>query len=116
MNIAKAVSVRTFSNEMSARIAAMHLEALGIESVIQKDDCGGVYPQLQLTAGVELLVAPAEMERVDSILSELENETASDNEFEEEKETNQGSFVFLSGLLLGILFFSVLFFALGGFL
>ncbi|MBF0286539.1 MAG: DUF2007 domain-containing protein [SAR324 cluster bacterium] len=65
--------IRTFSNEIIARIASAHLEAQGIDSTVHKDDCGGAYPQLQMSIGVHLLVAHHDLERAEAILQEVEN-------------------------------------------
>jgi len=112
MNVDKAVVIKTFSNEMFARIASLHLEALGIESLVQKDDCGGVYPQLQLAGGVRLLINPEEEERVEAILNEMEHEQSEEVPVSENS-MNQGRFIFLSGFLLGV-FSSSIFYAVFG--
>ncbi len=69
----KTVVIRTFSNEIIARIASAHLEAQGIEAVVHKDDCGGAYPQLQMSMGVRLLVADHDQEQAEAMLQEVEN-------------------------------------------
>ena len=58
MNREKMIVLRTFSNEMFARMAAMHLENLEIKSLILKDDAGGAYPSMQFSEGVRLLIDP----------------------------------------------------------
>lgn len=114
MNLEKAVVIKTFSNEMIARIASLHLEALGIESIVQKDDCGGAYPQFQLSAGVRLLVAPEEEERVATILNEMENEQLSEDEPISESAMNQRWYILLSGFLLGVFLSSIFYYSFGG--
>lgn len=52
----KLVLVKTFNNEVSARIAQSFVEASEIQSVVLKDDEGWMTPQLQFTNGVRLLV------------------------------------------------------------
>ena len=51
------VVVESFANELDAELAKGHLEAAGIEAAIVKDDGGGMFPSLQGTEGVQLLVA-----------------------------------------------------------
>jgi hypothetical protein len=48
-------AVRTFVTSIEAEIAKSALEAAGIQSVIERDDCGGVRPSMWL-GGVALLV------------------------------------------------------------
>lgn len=52
-----AVVIRTFNNEIEAEMAMSALEAAGIESVMLRDDCGGVQPAMGLTAGVRVEVS-----------------------------------------------------------
>ena len=50
----------------------MLLEGSGIDATIQKDDCGGMRPYLQIMTGVQLLVAQEDAERAMEILKETE--------------------------------------------
>lgn len=78
MNDKKDVVVKTFSNETDAKLAQLNLESMGIEAHIHKDDCGGAYPQLQVTGGVQLVVGINDVERTETILNEIEAEEVSD--------------------------------------
>ena len=49
MNFDEAVVVRTYASEAEASIAASRLGSEGIGAHIQKDDCGGAYPALQMS-------------------------------------------------------------------
>ena len=49
-------TVKTFSTEIDAQVAKAFLSAHGIESMIVKDDLGGLQPNFQLTGGVNLVV------------------------------------------------------------
>jgi Putative prokaryotic signal transducing protein len=71
------VVVKTFTGEMPASIAASRLESEGIEVHMHKDDCGGAYPQLQMSGGVRLLVRPEDLENAKRILSEIGSGTLS---------------------------------------
>ena len=50
------VVVAEFGNELDAEIAKGHLEAAGIEASVVKDDGGSMFPSLQQTEGVQLVV------------------------------------------------------------
>lgn len=78
MNDKTDVVVKTFSNEMDAKLAQLNLESMGIEAQIHKDDCGGAYPQLQVTGGVQLVVGINDVERAKTILDEIEADEVSD--------------------------------------
>jgi hypothetical protein len=86
MNLDKAVVVGTYAGEMVASIAAARLGSESIEVHIQKDDCGGAYPPLQISSGVRLLVNPEDVEEAEKILSELEAEDTRASEVVEEQE------------------------------
>ena len=62
------VVVESFENEIDAEIAKARLEAEDIEASIVKDDAGGMFPSLQQTAGVRLLVPEDRAERAKEIL------------------------------------------------
>ncbi len=74
MNPDEAVVLRTYSSEAVASIADSRLRFEGIEAHIQKDDCGGAYPSLQMSRGVRLLVKPEDLQDADKILNEMEAE------------------------------------------
>ncbi len=63
------VPVSTFSNQVDAELAQATLEAAGIESYLKYEDTGGMMPVLQQSEGVQLLVAPADLEEAKDILS-----------------------------------------------
>jgi hypothetical protein len=73
MNPDEAVLLRTYGNEVEASVAASILGSEGIETYIEKADCGGAYPSLQMTEGVRLLVKPEDREEADRILKEGES-------------------------------------------
>ena len=50
------VVISTFANTVEAEIAQSVLQAANIEAAIHADDCGGLYPNLQMMGGVGLLV------------------------------------------------------------
>jgi hypothetical protein len=64
----KQVVVGKYENEIDAEIAKGHLEASGISASIIKDDGGGMFPSLQNTEGVQLVVAETQMEKAKEIL------------------------------------------------
>lgn len=68
------VVLRTFDNELTAKLAVSRLESQGIGALVQKDDCGGVYPPLQMTRGVRLRVRPEDLNVAKAILDRTEEE------------------------------------------
>ncbi len=48
--------VGTYLNEVEAQMTRDLLETEGIEAMVQKDNCGGMYPQMALIRGVRVLV------------------------------------------------------------
>jgi len=86
MNLDEAVVIRTYANEAVASVADSRLGFEGIETYIQKDDCGGAYPSLQMCGGVRLLVNPEDLEVAEKILNEMEAEESGGVEREAERE------------------------------
>jgi len=84
MNLDEAVVLRTYTNEAVAGMAETRLTFEGIETHIQKDDCGGAYPSLQMCRGVRLLVKPEDLEDAKKILNEMEADES--DKFEREAE------------------------------
>jgi hypothetical protein len=62
------VAVQSFEDEFAAEIARGHLESEGIEAKVIKDDAGGMFPSLQQTGGVQVLVAEARLDEAKKIL------------------------------------------------
>lgn len=103
MNRDEAVVVRTYTNEVIASIAASSLGSAGIEAQIQKDDCGGAYPALQMARGVRLLVKPEDVEEAEKILLDMEMQDtgeAEEPEEPEDREKTKSNPILLIGLLL----------------
>jgi hypothetical protein len=66
---AKTLTIRVFSSHESAELAAANLEAHGIESWVNADDCGGMYPSLASTGGVRLQVRSPDAEAATALLN-----------------------------------------------
>jgi hypothetical protein len=64
----KQVVVGKFDNALDAEIAQKHLEAAGVDASILKDDGGGMFPSLQQTGGVQLVVAKTQEKKAKAIL------------------------------------------------
>lgn len=60
--------VRVFSTEIEAEMAMSALEAAGIESVMRRDDCGGVQPAMGLTAGIQVVVPDEDLDSATEVL------------------------------------------------
>lgn len=107
MNPDELVVVRTYPGEPLAGIAASRLGSEGIEAHIQKDDCGGAYPSLQMAGGVRLLVKPEDLEDAEKILNSMEVADSEEVEQEEQpedrdqKKEKSGLIVSIVLLLLG---------------
>src|SRR5512139_256057 len=56
------IVLRTYDNELSARIAALSLEANGIPAQVSADTAGGALPNLAIAFPVRLLVRAADAE------------------------------------------------------
>jgi hypothetical protein len=68
------VAVGSFSNELEANLGKSTLESAGIESVLTRDDCGGMEPQLSMVQGIKLLVRAEDAKRAEAILAGEETE------------------------------------------
>ena len=62
------IVLKVFTSEIDAKMAQEALQNSGVKSFVFKDDVGGMEPQLQLTAGVRLLVSDADAERAHQLL------------------------------------------------
>ncbi len=95
MNPEEFVVVKTYSDVSIAGIAASRLGAEGIKAHIQKDDCGGAYPSLQMVRGVQLVVRVEDLENAETILNEMEQEESQnldiEAQHEDRKETKSSS-------------------------
>lgn len=60
--------IKTFSNETEAQFTLNHLLALDVNALIEKDNCGGMRPDLAVTMGVDLLVANEDREKALAVL------------------------------------------------
>ncbi len=89
VNLEEAVVLRTYASESLASIAGSRLGFEGIEAHIQKDDCGGAYPSLQMCGGVRLLVNHEDLEDAEKILNEMEAEESGKVEPEAEQESRK---------------------------
>jgi hypothetical protein len=61
--------LETYTSEIEAEIAKGRLEALGVPVVLEKDNCGGMRPHLDLQAGVKLFVADQDLDKAREILA-----------------------------------------------
>lgn len=66
--------IRTYISEFPANLAKATLEGSGIDTMLRKDDGGGMRPYLQAATGIQLLVRQDDAERADKILRNVENE------------------------------------------
>ena len=64
------IHLADFKNEFEAEIACGHIKSAGIDAIVLKDDAGGMFPSLQGTEGVHLLVPQDQKENARRILEE----------------------------------------------
>jgi len=62
------VELKTFYSEIEAQILVTLLNDRNIESIIAKDDAGGMHPHLQAITGVKVLVKEKDFDIAKSIL------------------------------------------------
>ena len=67
--------IETYISEIEAEIAKGRLEALGVQVLLTRDNCGGMGPQFNLQQGVRLHIADQDLEKAREILT-LMKETA----------------------------------------
>jgi hypothetical protein len=70
------VRIAIFGSDTEAHIARGLLESNGIPCFVTTDDCGGIYPHLQLATGVRLITRKSDAERASKILAEVQEENA----------------------------------------
>lgn len=66
------VELKKVYSEMEAQVLVTHLNDENIESIIDKDDAGGMHPHLQATRGVRILVKEEDFQRAKDLI-EIEN-------------------------------------------
>jgi hypothetical protein len=64
------VTIRTFVDELEANLARSRLQAAGIDSMLGRDDCGGMRPSLSWAQGIRLVVRSDDAERAAAVLSD----------------------------------------------
>lgn len=64
------VTIKSFSSEIEAEILNGKLNAYGIETFIQKDDCGGTDPMMHLTFGIHIKVKKSDYEDALALIGE----------------------------------------------
>lgn len=68
--------VRVFTSEVEAEIAKAALDAFGVDSIINRDDCGGQRPHLSFSGGIQLLVRTEDAARAEEVLDTHTDEPA----------------------------------------
>lgn len=62
------VELKTVYSEMEAQVLVTHLKDENIDAIIDKDDAGGMHPQLQAARGVKILVDEDDLVRAKSVI------------------------------------------------
>jgi hypothetical protein len=68
----KLTVIKTFSTEIDAQVAKAYLDSKGIDSIIEKDDVGGLNPNFQMTSGVSLIVREQDKKKAVKLLNSVE--------------------------------------------
>lgn len=66
------VELKIVYSEMEAQVLITHLKDENIDAIIDKDDAGGMHPQLQAARGVKILVDEDDLVRAKSVI-EVDN-------------------------------------------
>ncbi len=66
------VTVATYTNKPEAEAARERLENLGIPCEVKTDNVGGMYPQLDVTEGIRLMVNAEDETRARQTLADLQ--------------------------------------------
>lgn len=69
------IEIESFNSSFEAEMALNLLKDAGIEALIDKDDCGGMMPNLQFVQGVKLCVLPRDIEKSRLMLKALSDST-----------------------------------------
>jgi hypothetical protein len=66
------VTIRTYFDEFEANLAKSRLQAVGIDSMLGRDDCGGMRPSLTWAQGIRLVVRSDDAEQAAIVLTDEE--------------------------------------------
>ena len=66
------VLIKSYNNEIEAKMIAQILNENGIEVMIHKDDSGSMRPHFQKVLGVQLFVKREYLERAEEIIMKFE--------------------------------------------
>ncbi len=66
------VVIATFTSGPEAEVAKERLVSLGIAAKIQHDNAGGMYPNLDVTGGIMLVVNPEDESKARETLADLQ--------------------------------------------
>ncbi len=69
------IELKVVYSEIEAQIIMSHLSDENIDSLIDKDDAGGMHPHLQATQGVSILVKEEDYEKAKEIIEIKDNQT-----------------------------------------
>lgn len=86
------IELITFYDEMEAQIIVTLLKDRNIDSILDKDDAGGMHPHLQATTGVKVLVKESDLETAKSII-EKTNENLPSWTCKKCNEVHEGQFL-----------------------
>lgn len=85
------IELKTVYDEMEAQILTTHLNEEDIDSIIDKDDAGGMHPHLQVTRGVKILVKEEDLKKAQEVI-EIKNNNFDTWTCKKCKEVHEGQF------------------------
>lgn len=87
------VELKKVFDEMEAQVLVSHLNEENIESIIEKDDAGGMYPQLQAARGVKVFVEENDLEKAKRVIEVKDNGDLDSWVCKKCNEVHEGQFV-----------------------
>ncbi len=70
--------IKTYTSETEAQFALNHLLAMDIKAMIQKDNCGGMRPHMDISIGVDILVADEQREQALAVLEAPQSDSVTE--------------------------------------
>jgi len=77
---------------MEAQVLITHLKDEDIDAIIEKDDAGGMHPQLQAARGVKILVKDIDIEKAKKIIDTKEQNSLNNWTCKKCGEIHEGQF------------------------
>ena len=86
------IELKTVYSEIEAQILMTLLNEENIECIIDKDDAGGMHPQLQAARGVKILIKEEDLEKTKKIIDAKNVDTSENWKCKKCNEVHEGQF------------------------